>query len=154
VGSPAILNSRLYINLYDGRMYCFCDDSPPEKPIKPSGPTVGKVGVLYDYSTSTTDPNGDMVKYGWDWNSDKVVDEWTSFYPSGATVTTSHSWEKMGINKIRVRAENTVGTQSEWSNPRLVIMPKMQQKYIDLQTIYNSLNLKFKTIFTSFFYFL
>jgi outer membrane protein assembly factor BamB len=134
--SPAVVNGKLYVSSQEGSLYCFCDDLPPAKPSRPSGSISGEVGVPYDYSTSTTDPDGNMIKYGWDWNGDKVVDEWTSFHPSGATVTTSHTWQQMGIHVVRVRAEDTVGIQSEWSNPLVVIMPQMQiQKSCNFQVI-------------------
>lgn len=137
MSSPAICNGRLYVSSYEGSLYCFCDDLPPTKPSRPSGPVYGEVGVSYNYSTSTTDPNGDMVRYGWDWNGDKEIDEWTSFHQSGATVTKSHTWQQMGIHIVRVRAEDAIGTQSEWSNPLFVIMPQVQeqQKSINVQTI-------------------
>jgi len=38
----------------------------PFAPQKPSGPTEGKIGESYTYSTSATDPDGDKIKYGWD----------------------------------------------------------------------------------------
>jgi hypothetical protein len=39
---------------------------PPKKPNKPSGPNTDSIGVSYSYSTNTTDPNNDTIKYGWD----------------------------------------------------------------------------------------
>lgn len=130
MSSPAILDGRLYISSYEGSLYCFCDDLRPAKPSRPSGPVNGTVGIPYEYSTSTTDPDGNMVRYGWDWNGDKVVDEWTSFYPSGATVTKLHSWQNMGIHIVRVRAEDSVGVPSGWSNPLVVITPQIQEQQI------------------------
>jgi len=121
--SPAIARSKVYMSSNEGSLYCFCDNLPPDRPSRPSGPASGKPGIVYNYTTSTTDPNGDDVRYGWDWDGDEEVDEWTSFYPSGVTVTTSHSWEHMGIRLVRVKAEDTGGFQSEWSKPLLVITP-------------------------------
>jgi eukaryotic-like serine/threonine-protein kinase len=121
--SPAIVNGKLYISAHDGSLYSFSDYLPPAKPGRPTGPVTGKINNVYNYSTSTTDPNQEMVRYGWDWNNDKIVDEWTSFYPSGVTVTTPHTWQETGVHIVRVRAENTVGIQSEWSNPLVIIMP-------------------------------
>jgi outer membrane protein assembly factor BamB len=137
--SPAVVNGRLYISSQEGSLLCFCDDLPPNKPSKPSGPMSVTVGVIYNYSTSTTDPEVDMVRYGWDWNGDKIVDEWTDFHPSGVTVTISHSWEKAGLYGVRVRAEDTTGLQSEWSNPLPVFAPLVQmQGYVNLHITLNS----------------
>jgi len=99
----------------------------PDRPCKPSGPTSGKVGEEYNYTTSTTDPDGGEVKYGWDWNGDKVVDEWTSFYESGIAITTSHTWTKKGTYNIRVKAQDKDGLESGWSDPLPVTMPKNKQ---------------------------
>ena len=97
---------------------------PPNTPSTPDGPTSGKAGTSYKYSTSTTDPDGDQVKYGWDWNGDKVADEWTTFYESGETCETSHTWTEKGTYDIRVKAQDKGGLESEWSNPLSVSMPK------------------------------
>jgi len=91
-------------------------NQPPATPSKPSGPTSGYVGETYTYSTSTTDPEGDQVKYGWDWNGDYVVDEWTGYYSSGATCSRSHSWDSEGIYRIRVKAKDVNGAESGWSS--------------------------------------
>lgn len=39
----------------------------PATPTVPSGPTAGVSGTAYSYSTSTTDPDGDQVKYTFNW---------------------------------------------------------------------------------------
>ena len=62
---------------------------PPTTPSKPVGPTSGKTGVSYSYSTSSTDPDGDKIKYTFDWGDGFTE---TAFFPSGQTVTASHIW--------------------------------------------------------------
>jgi len=94
--------------------------TPPQTPSTPSGPTSGYLDVSYDFSTSTTDPDGDQIRYGWDWNGDGIVDDWTGYYNSGATVTTSHSWISTGTYNIKVIAEDSNGAQSGWSNPHSI----------------------------------
>ncbi|HHH80151.1 MAG TPA: hypothetical protein ENL13_04545 [Thermoplasmatales archaeon] len=90
-------------------------NNPPETPETPNGPTSGFTGVSYTYSTVTVDPENDEVKYGWDWDGDYVVDEWTGFYSSGTIIGGSHSWETAGFYNVRVKAEDTHGSQSEFS---------------------------------------
>ena len=97
---------------------------PPLKPITPSGPTSGKVGKTYTYTTSTTDPDGDKLKYGFDWNGDGIVDDWTGFIDSGSIASKSHSWDEKGTYEIKVKAEDENGLESEWSDPLSVSMPK------------------------------
>ncbi|GAG82097.1 unnamed protein product, partial [marine sediment metagenome] len=43
------------------------NNTPPEKPSQPSGPTALMVGVQGSFSTSTTDPDGDNVYYLFRW---------------------------------------------------------------------------------------
>jgi len=109
-------------------------NSSPYSPSKPSGPTEGNVGEVYSYNTSTIDPDGDKVRYGWDWNGDKVVDEWTNFYNSGDTVTASHSWSVRGTFQINVKANDSTGRESDWSDSLSVTIPKYKNiKLMNMQ---------------------
>ena len=106
----------------------FTDANKPNKPNTPSGITNGQINVKYDFSTSTTDPNGDTVKYAWDWNGDGIIDEWDDnngqYYSSGAIITTYHSWAFLGLFNVKVMAQDINGIQSEWSDPLNVSMTK------------------------------
>jgi len=100
-------------------VYTQSPNDPPNKPNKPSGPTRGKVGKSYTYTTSATDPNGDKIQsYGWDWDGDGKVDEWTT------SATATHKWDKKGTYQIRVKVRDEYGAESEWSDPLPVTMPK------------------------------
>jgi len=90
-------------------------NEPPYQPGEPSGPSAGITEYLYQFSTSTTDPDDDAVKYGWDWNGDDIVDDWTSYYPSATPVAISHSWTVAGTYDVKVIAEDNVGDQSDFS---------------------------------------
>jgi hypothetical protein len=94
---------------------------PPETPQRPSGPTEGIVGYSYVFSTSTDDPEGEQVSYMWDWN-DGTPTEWTEYYDSGATVYTNHTWTEIGIYNITVKAKDTNGEESAWSDPKMIII--------------------------------
>ncbi len=96
----------------------------PLKPDTPSGPTSGGIRQTYNYTTKAVDPKGDQIKYGWDWNSDMIPDEWTGEYNSDVSVTTSHSWPDKGTYEIRVKARNGYGLESVWSDPLPVSMPR------------------------------
>jgi len=95
---------------------------PPEKPNKPSGPIIGSIGGSYSYSTNTTDPNNDTIKYGWDWNGDGTVDQWTNVFNSGVTITTAHTFTSNGTYNIKVMAEDEYGAQSIFSETLQVII--------------------------------
>jgi hypothetical protein len=96
----------------------------PLKPETPSGETNGKTGKTYEYTTKAVDPNGDQIKYAWDWDGDMIPDELTGLYNSDVTITTEHAWDKDGTYYIRVRARDTTGLESEWSDPLTVTMPR------------------------------
>ena len=97
-------------------------NSPPNTPGKPSGPTSGNIDVSYTYTTSTVDPDDNLVRYGWDWDGDNVVDEWTPYYHSGSTVTIVHSWSTPGTYHIKVKAEDELGLQSGFSESLTVVI--------------------------------
>lgn len=96
------------------------NNDPPSKPSQPSGPSDGYVGIEYTYSTSSTEINGDSIKYGWDWDGDDVVDEWTDLYPSGQTVQASHSWQSTGTYNVQVKAKDIFGDESDFSTAKQV----------------------------------
>lgn len=98
-------------------------NTPPAQPQKPSGKTPGNVGSSYLYSTMTTDGDGDQVYYLWDWG-DGNFSEWLGPYSSGLTASTQHAWSVKGTYAVRVKAKDSNGAESNWSDPLSVTMPK------------------------------
>ncbi len=99
------------------------DNEPPNKPNKPSGEVKGKVGQTYTYTTSASDPDGDQLSYMWDWG-DGNFSEWLGPYDSGAEANAQKSWSTKGNYNIKVKAKDTSGAESEWSDPLSITMPK------------------------------
>jgi len=97
----------------------------PNRPEKPSGHVSGTAGVEYTYKTITTDPNDDMVYYKWDWGDGNHSD-WVGPYNSGEEISMLHTWTK-GSYKISVKAMDTNGDESPWSEPLPVSMPRIKQ---------------------------
>jgi len=97
-------------------------DDAPDTPSQPSGNTSGYICIDYNYSTSTTDPGGLNISYGWDWDGDLIVDEWTDWYESNETCTIDHNWSEPDEYNISVKAKNTIGGLSNWSAPLNVTM--------------------------------
>lgn len=97
--------------------------NPPEKPNKPTGRTHIKVNQSYKYSSSTNDPDGDQIYLLFDWD-DGTSSGWIGPYNSGETVTAKHKWTTKGNYEIRVKAKDINGTQSEWSDPMVISMPR------------------------------
>ena len=90
----------------------------PDTPQKMSGVTAGEINQAYTYTTTTTDPNINMIKYCVDWGNSTIT--WTDWYESGKTVTLNHAWEKPGTYDVRVKARDTYGLDSAWSDPLTV----------------------------------
>lgn len=90
-------------------------NNPPETPSAPSGPGVGHVGVSYAFSTSTTDPDGDSLRYVFDWGDGTSSS--TGYLESGCVASLSHSWSRPGTYMIRVMAADVKGASSGWSQP-------------------------------------
>jgi len=99
------------------------DNEPPHQPQQPTGPTNGKVGHSYSYSSSTTDPDGDAVYYKVDWD-DGTMSEWMGPYSSGHSFTISHIWEVEGTYQMKVKAKDEQGVESVWSEALSISMPK------------------------------
>ena len=91
----------------------------PSKPIL-NGPTYGYTNVTYSFEASAYDIDGDRIRYGFDWNNDSIVDEWTTWYNSNESAICNHSWEKKGVYAIKIIAEDENGVKSEWSNILLI----------------------------------
>jgi parallel beta-helix repeat protein len=103
-------------------LYDEYSNQPPNKPNRPSGQAHGKAGVLYTYTTNTTDPDGDQVYYKWDWG-DGSFSDWLGPNNSGMQVSASHGWAK-GSYDIKVKAKDIHGAESDWSDPLPVSMPR------------------------------
>jgi hypothetical protein len=111
--------------LYTRNWYTFTTilkNNPPNKPNKPSGTTLGKIKVVYIYTTNTTDNDDDQVYYLWDWG-DGTLSNWLGPYNSGVTIKIFHNWTVKGSYNIQVKAKDTFGAESPWSDPLPIIMP-------------------------------
>jgi hypothetical protein len=104
-------------------------NSPPAKPTTPLGSTEGKIGINYNYSTSTTDPDGDQVRYNFTWG-DGSYTGWIGSYLSGQEMSLSHNWSEKGQYEIKVKARDYWGGESDWSDPLPIKMPYSYDKTI------------------------
>jgi len=102
-------------------------NDPPLKPDTPDGDAEGKFDTEYTYTTSTTDPDGDVIFYKWDWG-DGTVSDWLGPFGNGATAEASHTYEQPDGSKgeayeIKVKARDPTGEESPWSDPLPITMP-------------------------------
>ena len=90
--------------------------APPNKPAPPDGPFSGKSGVIYNFTATTTDPDGDSLEYLFDWG-DGSNSGW-----GGSKA--SHSWSNGSYN-ISVKARDVpYNTESPWSDPLTLSISK------------------------------
>ena len=94
-------------------------------PIKPTinGPISGKIGDVYTYFATTTDPDGDQIYYMFDWGDDFNT-SWRGPFNSGETGEAKHSWNEQGSYSISVKAKDVYGAESDWSYPLEVTIPR------------------------------
>lgn len=99
------------------------DNSAPDVPAPPAGPSTWRTTLDCQFSVSTHDPNGDSVAYQIDWG-DSSMSGWSSFVPSGVAMTMSHAWANPNTYVVQARARDTRGALSYWSMmSRIVILP-------------------------------
>lgn len=108
-------------------------NKPPNAPTKLTGPTSGTVGTNYPYVTVATDPNGDQVKYTYDWG-DKTTFT-TPLVKSGTTASISHRWSAAGTYLVRTMTTDSKGAPSSWSSVLTVkIVNKLQSSHTEQTT--------------------
>ncbi len=93
---------------------------PPNIPSTPTGSDSGQVGISYNFTTSTTDPDGDDICYIFDWGEGRY--DTSAFYPSGESLTMSHSWSSANTYSVKVIARDIMGAISDWSSEHQIII--------------------------------
>jgi len=86
----------------------------PEVPAQPDGETEGQIDVEYEYSASTTDPDGDQVYYMWDFGDETT--DWIGPFDSGVEVSQAHTWTTVGTYDVKVKAKDSSDAESNWSS--------------------------------------
>lgn len=106
------------------------ESEAPNKPDRPSGPTAGKIGTLYTYSSKTTDPDDDKVYLKFDWG-DGTDSGWVGTFNSGQTGSASHKWTTEDSFEIKVIAKDIHGKISDWSDPLSVTITPKSRAVVD-----------------------
>jgi len=96
------------------------DNDPPDTPIIPSGPTSGRSLITYNYATTANDPDGDHVRYVFDWGDGTTSWTGSGFTNSGINERLFHKWNKAGVYQVKALAMDDKGATSKWSNARAV----------------------------------
>jgi len=98
-------------------------NEPPETP-EIQGPSIGVQTLSYTYSVVSSDPNGDMIFYAIDWY-DGTSSGWVGPISSGISLNQTHSWIREGVYGIRVKAKDSHGAESDWSEPFMMQVKPM-----------------------------
>ncbi len=95
----------------------------PYIPERPSGPISGRPNIEYSYSSSTIDPQDDNLFYLFNWG-DGNDSGWLGPFNSGETCEATYYWGSQGNYEIKVKARDIHESESDWSDPLSVSMPK------------------------------
>ena len=96
----------------------------PNKPEIISGTRNGEIRNQYKYTAVGTDIESDNLYYKWDFG-DGSSQYWTKYtLPSGDEGNGWQNFNEEGTYNIRVKTKDTYGTESEWSDPYTVTMPR------------------------------
>jgi len=107
---------------WSDRLVVSITQKPPDKPVL-NGPSKGRCGIEYIFNVTTNDPDGDPVSYFFDWYTETDT-EWRGPYSSGEVCSASHVFSENGSYQIKVKANDSYGSESEWSDPLTITMPK------------------------------
>ncbi len=77
------------------------------------GPASGKAGTSNNYNFVSIDPDGDDVSYYIEW-SDDSNSGWIGPYESDEEIVVSHTWDRIETYRVRVKAKDIYGEESEW----------------------------------------
>lgn len=94
-------------------------NNPPHTPSKPSGLIIGVTKIIYTYTTSTTDIDGDLLYYKWNWG-DGTTSDWLGPYGSDVLAAAMHKWTNAGTYSLKVKVKDINGAESAWS-PALTV---------------------------------
>jgi hypothetical protein len=86
------------------RTFCLVNN-PPNKPSASYNKATDELLI------TATDPDGDKVRYGVDWDNDNTVDQWTTLVPSGTPQSVACTGRKGPVGLI---TEDEYGAQSSW----------------------------------------
>lgn len=122
-----------YQNMYDLNLYG--DPSLRREGVfvigKPSipvlnGPSSGKSGDEIIFTAQSNDPDKDNIYYLFDWGTESNS-SWIGPFNSSEICNTSNIWSTNGVYEVKVKAKDSNGLESGWSNPVTISMPRYRE---------------------------
>jgi hypothetical protein len=98
-------------------IYPDSENNAPQTPLVPQGPVQGSALNSLSYTTSTEDPDGDSVKFLFNWGDGSTSE--TELIGS-CEGTASHSWSSAGPYQVTAKATDSNGASSDWSDALIV----------------------------------
>jgi len=120
-------NEILDLDMSESRSSCI-DNRPPNPPIV-IGPSYGKVGEIYTYKITVSDPDEEqgLVRLELDFGDELVVEDagcCGAVWKNGQILNISHIWSDPGDYRITARVMDIYLEWSNWSDPLEVRMPR------------------------------
>lgn len=106
-------------------------NNPPSKPTL-TGPIAGHANESYDFTAIATDPDGDTLRYGFDWDNNGIIDQWipsSTYVSSGTPQIGVYSWLTAGSKTFKVLAQDSKGAISPWSVVHSLELTSCTQSY-------------------------
>ena len=113
-GFESSYSSPLSVTIYNNQPYI---------PQKPTGPVSGPYTGEKTYSATGYDPDDDQIYYMFDWG-DGTMSNWLGPYDSGEEIQTKNTWDGPGNYQIRVKIKDEHESESGWSEPLSIGLPK------------------------------
>jgi hypothetical protein len=93
-------------------------NNPPSVPTLtcPAAPIL--VNAATTFTVNSTDPDGDQLRYGFDWTGSGVASSWfpaPGYTAGGVNYNASHSWAAAGSYVVKVLAQDSKGANSAWN---------------------------------------
>ena len=89
-------------------------NAAPNRPVKPVGPPLASRGQGVTFVTGTTDPDGSILYYRFDWGDGSPL-VWSQYSYYGSQYSESHSYTRLGTFQVRAQAMDYYGATSAWS---------------------------------------
>ena len=124
------------------------DNNAPSKPIV-SGPSKVRIGVQYEWTIISTDPEGSDITYYFDWG-DQCGASWYGPYPSGEVVVLPQIYTLVSTYIINAMAMDDKSAESDWTyfDVEAVRSRAVNHPFLKFLENYLVLYLIFKGIFT------
>ncbi|MDQ5976362.1 MAG: hypothetical protein QG664_275 [Patescibacteria group bacterium] len=101
----------------------FQPNSAPNAPVL-AGPASGNQNASLVFSATATDPDGDNIRYLFDWNNDGIGDQWTTggaWVASGTAQSLPRIWASPGTYTFQARTQDSKGSLSGWTQKTVTI---------------------------------